>query len=695
MPGIAARIRAATLHMRPVIAYDTPLRGCSFPVKRPHLSCWPITFFLPCIAMDFFEAQEYARRNTTKLMLLFGLAIVLILVFTNLVLYYGLSLDRILYTTTAQEEGARLDFSVVFWINCAVVLLILGGTAYKISALSSGGDAVAAMLDGEPIFSDDPLPERKQLLNIVEEMAIASGVPVPQVYVLPEQGINAFAAGLEQSDTVIGVTVGALHSLNREQLQGVIAHEFSHILSGDMRLNVRLAGVLHGIMLLGLVGRSMSYSQGTDDYGRRKSSFSVSLAGIGLIIIGYAGYLCGRLIKAAICRQREYLADAAAVQFTRNPQGIGGALLQIGASQRGGLLRHHKSEQMSHAFFSNVLPLGFFTRTLAAHPPLDKRIRRILPDWNGVFPTGGTGEATLADEAKSKDNGDSNHRFSFTLDRGEDAAARLIAAAGEISQAHVDTAQILNNSFPAVLRKASQDPFAARALIFFLLLDERAEVREMQLEHLKRAADRGVHAEIRRLIKSGARAATGQKIPLVELALPRLRSLSTEQARLFLDNLHVLIRADSRITLFEWCLAKLVRQYVADLLPGRRVAARQLPDLGAAAHEAAVLFSTFAHLAIKQGLKQGCDAEELFAVACTEAGLIGIGLLPAAALGLGSVDKAVDRLATLAPSEKSRLLRGCVRCLCSYSAIPQQQWELLRGLCAALAVPMPPMPAPA
>ncbi|MDO5675521.1 MAG: M48 family metallopeptidase [bacterium] len=646
------------------------------------------------MTMDFFEAQECARRNTVKLMLLFGLAIVVILAFTNLVLYYSLYLEGALYNMG--PDGIRepsWGLGAVFWINLAVLVLILGGTVYKISALSSGGDAVAAMLDGVPIFSDDPYPERKQLLNIVEEMAIASGVPVPQVYVLPEPGINAFAAGFEQSDTVIGVTAGALQSLNREQLQGVIAHEFSHILSGDMRLNVRLAGVLHGIMLLGLVGRNLCYSHETDDYGRRKSSFSLSLAGIGLIVIGYAGYLCGRIIKAAICRQREYLADAAAVQFTRNPQGIGGALLQIGASRQGGLLRHHKSEQMSHAFFSNALPFGFFSRLWTTHPPLAMRIHRILPDWNGEFPTLGVTSAPSSQQAAQQTAGAAVQRGSrsaLTLEGAAVTAASLVGAAGTVNEAHVATARILNTSFPEILRKATHDPFAARALIFFLLLDEQAEVREKQLQHLKNAADRGVYAEIRRLAKSGVRAATGQKIPLVDLALPRLRSLSPGQARLFLDNLQVLIRANGRISLFEWCLAKMVRQYVAGLLPGRKPAGRPVADLEAVADEAAVLFSAFSHLAAKAE-KQDCNAEELFAAARAEAGLTGLSLLPATTLGLGTVDKAVDRLAALVPSEKARLLRGCVYCLCSNTAIPQQQWELLRGLCAALAVPMPPM----
>lgn len=417
------------------------------------------------MAMDFFEAQEQARRNTVRLVLLFGLAIVVILALTDLVLFYGLGLERAVYGIGSGSAGkAAWGFAHFFWINLGVLLLILGGTAYKISALSGGGDAVAQMLDGEPIFKDDPDPDRKQLLNIVDEMAIAAGVPAPQVYVLPETGINAFAAGLEQSDTVIGVTRGAIQHLNRDQLQGVIAHEFSHILSGDMRLNVRLAGVLHGIMLLSLIGRSLCYSANRDDYGRRKDAFTLSPAGIGLIAVGYVGYFCGRLIKAGICRQREYLADAAAVQFTRNPDGIGGALLQIGAVNAGGRVKHYKSEQMSHAFFCDALPQGFFSRVLAAHPPLAARIRRILPYWNGAFPAFGWGNATLAGSStgKTRSAGEQRQARHDPADRADHSVVSLAGAAGTLSEANIATARILNHSFPEPLRRASQDPFAAR-----------------------------------------------------------------------------------------------------------------------------------------------------------------------------------------------------------------------------------------
>lgn len=626
--------------------------------------------------MDFFAAQQYARRNTVKLVVLFALAIVIVLVFTDLILYYTLLL--VTSSPGTVSEPSTWDMPSLFQINLVVIALILGGTAYKISALSGGGDAVAHMLDGEPIFSDDPDPDRKRLLNVVDEMAIAAGIPAPQVYVLPEDSINAFAAGLEPSDTVIAVTRGALEKLNRDQLQGVVAHEFSHILSGDMRLNVRLAGVLHGIMLLGLIGRALCASREEDRLDRR--DIPAIPVGVGLIVVGYAGYFCGRLIKTAICRQREYLADAAAVQFTRNPEGIGGALLQIGASALGGRMRHRKSEQMSHAFFCEGQKPGLLARALATHPPLARRIHRILPSWDGVFPkpVGATSRLVTIPE-KNKPQ---------TPEGLGALVAGFVGAGDTLSTAPLANARRLRQHLPEVLRRASRDPFAARALLFFLILDDRAEIREQQLAHLKNAADRGVHAELRRLMDHGVQAAVEQKIPLAELALPRLRTLSAEQAQLFYNNLQVLIRADQRVSLFEWCLAKMVLQYVAGMLPGHRAPKRRSHEPAVAADASALLFSAFAHLAANREY----SAEALFTAACGEAGLEGQELRAQAALDLAAIDRAVDQAAALPLGEQERLLRGCIRCLENGNAISQKQWELLRGLCAALAVPMPPMP---
>ena len=228
------------------------------------------------------------------------------------------------------------------------------------------------------------------MINVVEEMALASGVPVPPVYLLPEeQGINAFAAGYSPSDAVVAVTRGTAEQLSRDELQGVVAHEFSHILNGDMRLNIRLIGVLHGILLLGLIGRFLlrsGYYSGHRRNSKDNSGAVLLVMGLVLLVLGFVGSVCGNLIKAALSRQREYLADASAVQFTRNPGGIAGALKRIGAAVMGSSLKHSNASEMSHMYFSQGVWEGF-TGMMATHPPLPKRIRALEPNWDGKFPT--------------------------------------------------------------------------------------------------------------------------------------------------------------------------------------------------------------------------------------------------------------------------------------------------------------------
>ena len=629
------------------------------------------------MAMDFFEAQECARKNSIKLVVLFCAAVVLILVFADTLLYFFLNMQDTF--TRFQGKVPSSNLPVYIWLNLGVVLLIFLGTTYKISQLSGGGDAVALLLGGEPIFSDTPDPDYKRLLNIVSEMALASGVAVPQVYVLDEKGINAFAAGLTQSDMVIGITKGALDTLNREQLQGVIGHEFSHILSGDMRLKVRLAGVLHGIMLLGLIGRSLVRGGGA--WRQQKGSFSVPLVGIALLTVGYAGFFCGNVIKAAICRQREYLADAAAVQFTRNPDGIGGALIAIGATSIGGLLRKENYEQMSHAFFCESSH-GLFASLLASHPPLAERIKRILPDWDGSFARSASrSSAAHNQETPDKDAKDKAGKRADTV-----RVSGLATLASEFGPYQLDKAQKMQRSLPAVLVKATRDPFAARALIFFLLLDEREEIRTAQLKHLKQAADRGVYSETRILIEKGEKAQIAQKIPLVELALPSFRLLSAKQAELFLKNLKIVIEADKRITLFEWCIYKVTTQYVQGLLPAPQ-GKKKLARPKEMADACAVLYSSFAYICKSEKR----DAQEIFATACQVAGLPLLQLVSQESMKLHILDQAINKLKDLTPKAKSRLLQGTLSCFGGNSEMSQSQWELMRGVSASLAVPMPPL----
>ena len=332
--------------------------------------------------MNFFEAQDKARRNTLWLVLLFTLAVAGLIVLTNLFL-----LSVYVYLKTEQFVVSPETLSYFYsWEEFAIVglgvcLLVLGGSLFKALSLSGGGPTIAEMLGGRLVSHGTTDLQQRQLLNVVEEMAIAAGMPIPQVYLLSDTSINAFAAGLSPANAVIGITEGTLTRLNREELQGVIAHEFSHIANGDMRLNIRLLAILHGILLIGLVGYFMFRSLRFAGRARKGAGgiFALAAIGVGLMVIGYAGSFFGQWIKAIVSRQREYLADSSAVQFTRNKDGIAGALKKIGGSSHvGSYLSSPSAPEYSHAYFANGIS-SFWQSLFATHPPLETRIRRIEP----------------------------------------------------------------------------------------------------------------------------------------------------------------------------------------------------------------------------------------------------------------------------------------------------------------------------
>jgi len=625
--------------------------------------------------MDFFTAQDQARRHTGRLVLFFALAVFFLVVMTNLLvmMFFGYFHSRGGFTS----GPAPFDWLLFFYVGLGVVLVVVVGSLYKIAALSSGGDAVAAMLGGEAIFADGGDLDQRKVINVVEEMAIAAGTPVPQIYLLQEGGINAFAAGFSTSDAVIGVTSGAIRNLNREQLQGVIAHEFSHILNGDMRLNIRLMGILHGILLIGLIGyrilRGTSSSRGS-----RKGGGPLLLLGAGLMVIGYAGTFFGKLIKSAVSRQREFLADAAAVQFTRNPDGIGGALLRIGASPGGSLLKNPRCAEISHAFFGQGVEV-FFESLFATHPPLSTRIKRILPGWDGNFPTGVNVSAVKDKVGQDKDEDAAGVVMGLT-------GAGMVAQVGQLSEANLGYARILLRGIPEVLQKAARDPFAARALICFLVLDGDEAVRARQLQHLKNSADRGVHLETLKLIRAGGALRPEQRLPLVDLALPTLHRLTTPQYQKFLANLDTLIEADGRISLFEWCLRRIVLHHLAKAFGRPAGKGAATGDLTQVAGSCVVLLSLLAHA----GNPHEGGAAAAFAAARAELNLE-IELAPSERVGLVALDRALDDLEKLAPQLKARLLTACGACVTTDGLIAPVEAELLRAVAATLDCPMPPL----
>jgi Zn-dependent protease with chaperone function/uncharacterized tellurite resistance protein B-like protein len=640
--------------------------------------------------MDFFTAQDQARRNTGRLVFFFILAVLSLIAMANLLVMavFGF-LDPV-----QPQSGipAPIDWQLFWLISLGVILVVAAGSFYKTAALSEGGAKVAEMLGGELLVPGSGDYNRRKILNVVEEMAIASGIPVPPVYLLDEEGINAFAAGFSPSDAVIGVTRGAIEKLSRDQLQGVIAHEFSHILNGDMRLNLRLVGILYGILLLGLIGyqilRGSAYSRGS-----RKGGGGALALGLGLIVIGYAGTFFGKLIKSAVSRQREYLADAAAVQFTRNPGGIGGALIGIGASETGSALKNPHGAEISHALFSQGVTV-YLAGLFATHPPLEQRIRRILPDWDGKYVL--APRARMVEEQGETPPSDSAVRMRTTaipagLATGEAVAGLtgggLLAHVGNPTSAHLEQARRLLRNIADSLQKRARDPFAARALIFYLVLDRKVEIRNHQLQHLKAAADRGVYAETLKLLKEEAAIATEQRLPLVELALPTLRRMSAEQGRRFLENLEVLIKTDGRISLFEWCLQQIVSHHLASAFGKPAGPGHPISDLGQVAGDCVVLLSTLVHAARNQGVGK----EEVFALARLELGVEEIELAPPERLNLFELDRSLKVLSRLKPQVKARVIRAGAACVSADGRIEPVEAELLRAIAAALDVPMPPL----
>ena len=461
--------------------------------------------------MDFFQNQEVARKKTGLLIVYFLLAVILIILTVYVAIAAVLRLAE-----PGDQSGAELTLSAL-WdpqlfgaVAVGTAALISGGSLYKIASLSGGGHTVAELLGGRLLHPQTTDPDERRILNVVEEMAIAAGTPVPPVYLLEqEDGINAFAAGHSPNDAVVAVTRGCVRTLSRDELQGVVAHEFSHILNGDMRLNLRLMGVLFGILLIGLAGYILlrSSSGGTVRLGARdddrRGANPLPLIGLALYVIGYVGVFFANLIKAAVSRQREFLADASAVQFTRNPDGIAGALKKIGALAEGSTIREPRAEEASHMFFGNLGGAGQLFGLLSTHPPLAERIRRIDPSFDGDFskvqlePPGDPAPAGAA-AARPPRAGS----FSFN-------PAEAVARVGTIAAPQLLYAGRLLEDLPRTLSQQVQDPLGAQATVFALLLDPGDAVRQQQLSWL----ERNVHPAVVQVMRTIVPAATSGSPP--------------------------------------------------------------------------------------------------------------------------------------------------------------------------------------
>jgi Zn-dependent protease with chaperone function len=648
---------------------------------------------------NFFEHQDRARRNTTKLVLLFVLAVVLIVVGVYAALALALA-----FAGDGFNPRALVQPGLMMLVGIGVPVVIVGGSLFKWIALRQGGHVVAESLGGtrlKPTSASDAsaglsAEERQRLMNVVEEMSIASGVPVPPVYVLDEDGINAFAAGYAPDDAVLGVTRGCVHLLTRAELQGVIAHEYSHILNGDMRTNIRLIGVIHGILLIGLVGRTLMrvafYSGNTrrrsDDDS--KNGIPIFFIGLALFVVGSAGFLCGRMIKSAISRQREFLADASAVQFTRHPEGIAGALKKIGGYEPGAEVEARKAEEISHMFFADAVS-GFFSGgAFATHPPLEERIQRIDGSFEGRFPKVRYDDGARPLASSSAAPGAVGLAASGGGDRRAPAAGPgrpaddVVAQAGTFSPDHVAYGAELRAALPEAFLDAVHEPTGAEAVVYALLLDpDDAEVRRAQLRTLReRDAEAARRAEdlFGRLDEVPRRA----RLPLVDLAAPALRSLGEPQADAFRATLRTLVEADDQLTIFEYALETIVRRRLEHARRPRESGRVRFRRLGPVKDDAVTLLSALAQV----GHRTNRAARRAFDEGAGY--LPDLGAAEPVAARPQDLDTALDRLAATAPKVKQQVLDACAHVVLDDDTVTVQEGELLRAIAVALESPLPP-----
>jgi len=658
---------------------------------------------------SFFENQQLARRNTKLLVLMYALAVVGVVLAVDLVLggiyAWNVGLAPADGDPSIAVRMRAVPGALYVWGAVGTAALILAVSAWNVLQLGGGGKAVAEMVGARRVASDTRDPLERRLVNVVEEMAIASGVRVPAAYVMDgERGINAFAAGYDVSDSIVAVTRGTLEALNRDELQGVIGHEFSHILHGDMRLNIRMIGVLAGIVFIGSIGEFLMRSQ-RGSGGDNKGAAPIFLAGLALLLIGYIGLFFARLIKSAVSRQREFLADASSVQYTRNPDGIAGALDQIGAAAGGSLIAGRHAEDLSHMFFGQSIALrlaGLFD----THPALEERIARVHArfDRSSYRKTRASAAIDLdPDSALSGKEGISRKDAATAVlvsvaaagrrgadlgtawGRSANESAKLV---GSMDGAKVDYAARLLGAMPPALREQLREPSGACAATVALLLAPKDDVLKIQLDALN-AKGLGALAEQARRAEPLTRGlGPAFRLPVVDLALPAIKSSAESSKNELLDALQAVIYADRRVSLHEFVILTLVRSQLA---PRARPGSGGNLKLAQLRDPVLIVLSLVVHA----GTRQDASGQRGAALAAAmRAGMKEMDLPEAAAAGaltLETAAEALEQLKNLAPMQKAILVKGLFAAVTHDGTIRVVEAELMRLVGAVLDCPLPPL----
>ncbi|MDR2513038.1 MAG: M48 family metallopeptidase [Puniceicoccales bacterium] len=619
--------------------------------------------------MNFFAAQEHARTKTRRLVFLFALAILAISFGVNVLVVFGRAF---------LEGGAIDDFSdfADYWelddtlITLGIVVCTVGGgSLFKWLELRAGGHVIAKMMGGELVEPCATDAAKRRLLNIVEEMSIAAGMPVPPVFILSREGsINAFAAGLTTGDAVVAVSQGALDKLSRDELQAVVGHEFSHILNGDMRLNLKLTAILFGIIAFTLIGRVLLHAASRSGRSRNKNNSAAILlvGGLALIVLGYAGFFFGRLIQAAISRQREFLADASSVQFTRNPAAMAGALNTIRLTT-GSRIQEPRASEISHMFFAQSFS-GLFSQMFATHPPLETRIKAVVANFDLNAPL--------------------SSRPLSTASRNEKGAARVrrrdvnnfMDSVGALGLDGIQQAQTLISRLPGTLHTAAHNASACETILLGLLLDRSPDIRARQARALAGISlDAALLAELRSLEPH-------QRLPLLQISLGTLRAIPSEQQDVLLARAQALVNADGRVSIFEYALLSLLKHQIARQRKPRQAARVMHLPVKALAEATGSILSFVAYA----GNTSPAAAGAAYAAgARTLAPHIGLPpILSSNECNFRCLDAALNALACTRPEVKQQTLQAASTVASADNIIQPDEAELLRVIASALDCPV-------
>ena len=646
--------------------------------------------------MDFFGRQDIARKNSKILIFYYSIAVLAISSLIGLTLLF-------IKSWLLKSENIRhlqVDFfdPKLFLMGAGpVLILILLASFFKSLALSKGGGAmVAKSLGGREVDRSTNNHKERVLVNVIEEMSIASGVPVPSIFILDqEDDINAFAAGYTPSDAAIGVTNGCLNILNRDELQGVIAHEFSHILNGDMRLNIRMISVLFGILVLTLIGYftlrllpSGSSRRSSSKEGGGGGLAIILVIALAMMIFGFIGQITAKLIKAAVSRQREFLADASAVQFTRNPAGISGALKKIGGGA-GSTISHHRAEEASHMFFGSCFKKKFIN-IFATHPPLEDRIRAIDGTFEGFISSRNQNfSQSHFGQTESMVSSLSGGQSISIENQKQEYGLKVLDQMGQICDEQMYVARGILSSINNSIINAVRDRDGAKVIAGFLLLSSDESTRERQTVIIKDFVG-PIFDDLQGHIEEILESPSATKIAIMDLCLPSLRSCSENEYDQFCNYIDMLILSDDQIDLFEFMIQRIIKRHL-DQYFGRvkKSNSFRFVSLSNVKKECTVILSAMAGVgsAVKS---ESLEAFNNGALILENEGSGNLKMLEPGSCGINEIDKALDKLERCSSTLKKDILVACGTAALSDNHLSCLEIELLRVIADSIGTPIPP-----